>query len=345
MGGETKNIDEMAQLISDKIFTELKWKWNSEYTDINWDCCDRAHARKTHPTDLVFSYVDPYTELTQYIQTDLKSYKKESISTQKVGTAIKSLAMQVKCARDSTEWADYYREGETKYGLHGMLFIYNNDDRYDDDLLEKIDSNAMRDFALPRDSTLNIYSPRLIRFLMTVVENIKERRNIEEDESGSNVWKMIPKRNKCGFYYPDKHNKCSSDSVKHPATNEMVTSGMLLYSYEHPIHKKKVLNIYWDEDIISDNYFIYLFEYIFNYQMLNMFEKVYIITPFSGKAPVYFNTAQRLYRAQYAVTETQRDKLERIELIGMDTIKTSLFPLPIILEGAWRNLVKGTANA
>ncbi|MDE1252969.1 hypothetical protein L9W76_07175 [Vibrio aestuarianus] len=342
---ETKNIDEMAQIISDKIFTEMKWKWNADYTDINWDCCDASHGKKTHPTDLVFSYVDPYTELTQYVQTDLKSYKKESISPLKVGNAIKSLAMQVKCARESSEWAGFYREGESKYGLHGMLFIYNNDERYDADLLETIDSNAVRDFVLPKDSTLNIFSPRLIRFLMTVVENIKERRNIEEDESPASVWKKIPARSECGFYYPDKHNKCSSDAKRHPATYEMIMSGMLLYAYEHPIHKKKVLNIYWDEDVVSEDYFIYLFEYIFNYQMLNMFEKVFVITPFSSKAPIYFNKAQKLYKAQYAVTETQHNKLARIELIGMDTIKTTLFAYPIILEGAGRNLVKGNANA
>ncbi|WP_353244641.1 hypothetical protein [Providencia sp.] len=337
---ETKNIDEMAHIISDKIFTELKWQWNHDYTDINWPCCDPAHGKKTHPTDLVFSYVNPYTGLTQYIQTDLKSYQKSSISPQKIGNAIKSLAMQVKCARDSTEWARYYRQGETRYGLHGMLFIYNNDDHYDTELLETIESNATRDFALPKDSTLSIYSPRLIRFLMTVVENIKSRRAIEEDESDERVWQMLPKRSQCGFYYPDKHNKCSDDSVKHPATNEMITSGMLLYEYEHPVYKKNVLNIYWDEEIENENYFIYLFEYIFNYQMLNVFEKVYVITPFSSKAAVHFKTAHKLYEAQYAVTEAQRDKLHRIKLIGMDTVKTTLFPLPIILEGAWRNLVK-----
>ncbi|MFH4665398.1 hypothetical protein WMQ48_11705 [Vibrio cidicii] len=340
---ETKNIDEMAAIISDKIFTEMKWKLNTDYTDINWTCCDKFHGKNTHPTDLVFSYIDPYTELTQYIQTDLKSYQKSSISPQKIGNAIKSLAMQVKCARESSEWAGFYREGENKYGLHGMLFIYNNDEQYDKDLLDVIESKATHDYVMPKGSTLNIYSPKLIRFLMTVVENIKDRRNIEDDESAESVWKMIPKRNQCGFYYPDKHNKCASDSSNHPATNEMITSGMLLYTYEHPIHKKKILNIFWDEDIDSENYFIYLFEFIFNYQMLNMFEKVYVVTPFSPKALMHFKKAQKIYKAQYAITETQRDKLSKIEMISMDTVKTSLFPYPILSKGISRHLVKGDA--
>ena len=178
---------------------------------------------------------------------------------------------------------------------------------------------------------------------MTVVENIKERRNIEDDESEKSVWKMIPKRTQCGFYYPDKHNKCSSDLMNHPATNEMIMSGMLLYSYEHRIYKKKILNIFWDECIDSDSYFIYLFEFIFNYQMLNMFEKVYVVTPFSPQALMYFKTALRIYKSQYAITETQRNKLGKIELISMDTVKTSLFPYPIMSNEISRHLVRGDA--
>lgn len=340
---ETKNIDEMAAIISDKIFTEMKWQMNTDYTDINWKCCDKIHDKETHPTDLVFSYVDPYTELTQYIQTDLKSYQKSSISPLKIGNAIKSLAMQVKCARESEEWAGFYREGESKYGLHGMLFIYNNDNEYDRDLLEVIESKSTYDYVMPKDSTLNIFSPKLIRFLMTVVENIKERRNIEEDESAERVCKKIPKREQCGFYYPDKHNKCVSDLQSHSATIEMITSGMLLYAYEHSILKKKILNVFWDESIDSENYFIYLFEFIFNYQMLNLFDKVYVVTPFSPTALMYFKKAQKIYKGQYAITETQRDKLDKVELISMDTIKTSLFPYPILSKGISRHLVKGDA--
>ncbi len=338
---ETKNIDEMAAIISDKIFTEMKWKLNVNYMDINWKCCDKFHDKDTHPTDLVFSYVDPYTELTQYIQTDLKSYQKSSISPLKIGNAIKSLAMQVKCARESAEWAGFYREGESKYGLHGMLFIYNNDDAYDRDLLETIESKSTHEYIMPKDSTLSIFTPKLIRFLMTVVENIKERRNIETDESDASVWKKIPKREECSFYYPDKHNKCVSDSQHHSATIEMITSGMLLYSYEHPTHKKKILNIFWDELIDSESYFIYLFEFIFNYQMLNLFERIYVITPFSSTSIMYFTKAQKIYKSQYAITETQREKLGKVELISMDTIKTSLFPYPILSKGISRHLIKG----
>ena len=42
MGGETKNIDEIAGIISSRIFDELGWK-TQKTTDISWDCCLRSH--------------------------------------------------------------------------------------------------------------------------------------------------------------------------------------------------------------------------------------------------------------------------------------------------------------
>lgn len=338
--GETKNIDEMAQIISDKIFSEMKWEVNNDYKDINWSCCDELHKTKTHPTDLVFNYIDPYTEITQYIQTDLKSYKKESISPSRIGNALVSLSKQVYCAKRSKEWAGFFTKQELKYNIHGMLFIYNNDDRYDKNLLQTIESKATFDFLLPKESKLNIFPPKLISFLLNVVSHIKERRNIELDESPKSVESKIADRSKCSFYYPDKHNKCSSDDLRHPASLEMITSGMILFEYLHPETNERILNIFWDEEIKNDSYFVYLFEFIFNYQMLNVFERVYVITPFSGTAANFFSVAKNLYHRQYAMTQTQKNKLAKIEMITMENVKVSLFPFPMTNKGIVRHLVK-----
>lgn len=341
---ETKNIDEMAKIISDKIFLEMKWKANETYTDINWDCCSKHHDGKTHPSDVVFSYIEPYSELKQYIQTDLKSYKKDTISPAKIGNALISLGKQVVCARKSPEWAGNYREGESQYGLHGMLFIYNNDDEYDKNLLNSISSKAGYNFELPQESTLNIFTPQLIRFLMTVVENIKERRVIENYESEVKKLQKIPSYPNCGFYYPDKHNKCASNEIGHAASIEMITSGMLLFEYVCPTDKKRVLNIYWDEKVSSEGYFVYLFEYIFNYQMLNLFERIYVITPFSQGALKYFDRATSVYKSRYMTTETQKRKLERIDLLHLDCIKTNIFPFTLVgKDGSSRHLIKEVA--
>ncbi|MCG9739636.1 hypothetical protein L1D32_15845 [Shewanella insulae] len=322
---ETKNIDKMAEWISNKIFTELKWNIHPT-RDVNWDCCLKTHDKKTHPTDVVFSYIDPYSGVKQYIQTDLKSYCKTSISITRVRNAVKSLALQVECANSSDDWNKLYRLDESKFGLHGLLFIYNNDGDYDRDLLDNLKTLPQYNFSLPAESTVNVFSPRLIRFLLSVVQDIKDRRGIESYESDASVWTKIAEHDECGFYYPDKQNKCADSFTHHPASMPMIMSGMLLYCYEHPVHKKKVLNIFWDEEPNSHHHFIYLFEYIFNYQMLNMFERIFVITPFSTESFTHFDVATKIYKEQYAVTDYQEAKLDKVKLLNYENIKTEIYP-------------------
>ena len=338
---ETKNIDEMAAIISERIFREMKWNINMDYTDLNWDCVEPRHKKKTHPTDIVLDYKDPYTGTPIFFQTDLKSYAKATISTGKINNALKSLAMQVECAVNSQGWIDYYSKGLTDYQVKGLLFIYNNCGEYHKELLDAISGITKRPLHLPKDSTVNVFSPKLIRFLMTVVENIKYRRSIEADSADEFKWQHIPERKKCGFYYPDKHTQSAEPEVKHPASIEMITSGLILYSYTHQYFERRVLNVYWDEMIDSDSYFIYLFEFLFNYQLLNIFKKVYIITPFSADAGSYFKTAKEQYKEHYAVSQFQKARIDQIEYIYLDTVSTSIFPYQVASGEVVRHLVKG----
>lgn len=54
MGGETSAIQRVAGKISDDIFSVFKWD-RAARADMNWDCCQEAHSKKTHPSDVVFS--------------------------------------------------------------------------------------------------------------------------------------------------------------------------------------------------------------------------------------------------------------------------------------------------
>lgn len=313
---ETKNIDAMAALISDDIFNEMKWLLH-EKRDINWECRIPEHNKVTHPTDVVFSYKDPYSARTIYIQTDLKSYNKRSLSlTKRINEAVESLALQVECARSSKEWRTLFRCVMHNADLNGMLFLYNNDDEYDRDLLSNLGNTASKDFSIQSSSKIYIFSPKIIKFLMSCVENINERRTINESSSSEKVWEKIPIREECGFFYPDKQNRIADQAPDHPATLEMITSGMLLLSYEHPIYEEKILNIYWDEIVSSIEAFIYLFEYMFNYQMLSNFGKIYLILPFRDeKTYDLFESARATYMSAYAANEGQKEKLKKINLI------------------------------
>jgi hypothetical protein len=53
---ETKNIAEMAAILSDDLFAEFLWIKTGP-TDTNWSCENQErHKTPTHPSDIVFCY-------------------------------------------------------------------------------------------------------------------------------------------------------------------------------------------------------------------------------------------------------------------------------------------------
>lgn len=352
---ETKNIDEIAGIVSTLIFYELKWDMN-EKTDLNWECCMFSHLsdkqsasdepNKTHPTDVVFSYTDPYTNIVQYIQTDLKSYSNKTIETKHskgILRDVESLSQQVECAKCSREWQGMYLNDKTSdFNVHGMLFIYNHDNEYDAELFNRISNVERTKFGLPDKSLIAIFSPRLIRFLLDITENIDRRRNINGrvTQHKEQLWQKIPEYDQCTFFYPDKHNKFVAKDKNLPASLEMITSGMLFYSYEHDFvvadtvkgeHlTKKILNIYWQEKVDTDEHFIFVLEYIFNYQLLHQFDRIFIITPFSSASGNHLEEAIKSYALMYSFTKPQLDLVkEKVKSLPFVSQKFSIFPFQV----------------
>lgn len=348
MGGETKNIDEIAGIISSRVFDELRWD-SKKTNDISWNCCMRSHLtesqlkaktppKKKHPTDVVFSYQDPYTDVVQYIQTDLKSYSKSTL--EKYGAILKtirSLSQQVECASRSPEWKKMFLDDKDRQFLvHGMLFIYNHDNEYDKELYEKISSVATLEYNLPEKSMMAVFDPKLIRFLLDVTENIEKRRAYTDKVSQQEniLWQKIPDYDECSFFYPDKHNKIATKGKSLPATIEMITSGLLFYSYEHNFVRDddgqrlshRVLNIFWQEEVDSESHFIFILEYMFNYQLLNQFDRILIITPFSSTSGNHLDEAIKSYAAMYSFTVSQLNTLkEKVVSIPFVNQKLSIF--------------------
>jgi len=351
MGGETKNIDEIAGIISSRIFYELGWQQKIT-TDISWDCCMRSHLtatqlkaevpKKTHPTDIVFKYNDPYTDVAQYIQTDLKSYSSKTLDGYTpILNAIRSLSQQVECAPRNPFWKKTFLDSlQEKFNVNGMLFIYNHDNEYDKDLYEKLSGAATAKYNIPLESIISVIDPKLIRFLLDVTENIEKRRAVTDkisQEIGL-LWQKIPEFENCTFFYPDKHNKIAAKGKKLPATLEMITSGMIFYSYEHNFIRdddgervhKKILNVFWQEDVNSAKHFIFILEYIFNYQLLNQFDKIFIVTPFSPTSGNYLQEAINDYARIYSFTpahvQVLKDKIVSIPFVNQ---KISIFEFAV----------------
>lgn len=104
---ETGNIEDLAKIVAKDIFSWFKWQ-QAGLKDVNWDCVQDHHKKKTHPSDTVFSYIHPYTGDRIFLNTDLKSYAEGTIKPAAIRKAIQSLAMSVECANVSQDWQDKY---------------------------------------------------------------------------------------------------------------------------------------------------------------------------------------------------------------------------------------------
>lgn len=126
---ETVNTAKMAEKLCDELFGEFFWTKVGP-TNANWKCAmPEIHNVATHPSDVVYFYDEPYSLRRTYIQCDLKSYAKGSITSTAIRSALESLALQVSCAEMSDEWRSLYAHDHATYTITGLLVVYNHDHR------------------------------------------------------------------------------------------------------------------------------------------------------------------------------------------------------------------------
>lgn len=77
---ETANISKVAEIISSEIFPCFGWTERGPRNE-NWKCVDATHHKVTHPSDIVFYYLEPYENTRTYINCDLKSYSDSTINS------------------------------------------------------------------------------------------------------------------------------------------------------------------------------------------------------------------------------------------------------------------------
>ena len=107
---ETETIARMAEKVSDEVFSVFGWELVGPLNQ-NWPCEDDTHRTtptrsKTHPTDVVFRYEDPYKNEMVHLNTDLKSYKSSSISLGGVAGAMRNMAQATRCSHQCWPWQE-----------------------------------------------------------------------------------------------------------------------------------------------------------------------------------------------------------------------------------------------
>ncbi|MBB4587945.1 hypothetical protein GGE50_003849 [Rhizobium leguminosarum] len=223
---ETINRAQMAEDLSSKVFAEFLWQKIGP-TNENWPCEQPDHhGTKTHPTDVVFFYDEPYSPVRRYIQCDLKSYSSASIKRTAVKEAILSLADQVSCADVSPTWQGSYTHASSTFEISGLLFVYNHDREFDKSFDSLISDIRPEDIKLPRRSRLYVLGPEEINWLQRVARELQQMRG-DEDEN-----RRLPPRERCAFHYPQLvRNTAIRSERARAATMEMLKSQWIVLEH------------------------------------------------------------------------------------------------------------------
>ncbi len=157
---ETTNIAKMAEKLSKELFAEFLWN-RSEPTNLNWPCEEiERHNTKTHPSDVVFYYDEPYRQARTYVNCDLKSYAKGSITAGSIRSAIESLARALSCAEKSNEFRTKFIHDHVTPEICGLLFVYNHDGEYDKEFNTLLWQVKNEKLYTPSRSKIVVLGPR-----------------------------------------------------------------------------------------------------------------------------------------------------------------------------------------
>jgi hypothetical protein len=261
---ETEAIAIMAEKLSAEILGTFKWEKTGPVNQ-NWACVfgEKHFNKKTHPSDVVFYYKDPYSAATIYVNTDLKSYSKATISLSKIKSAVRNLHLATECANSSSEWQELYVQNKTTPKVHSMLFIYNHDDNYDADfdaLLAKVDIDLD---CLPEKSRVFVFGPKNVCQLNTIANDIKASLFDKKSQSYE-------------FLYPHLAQKANVvEKWEAPATLEALTSGWLTLQYK-PEKEGSGVIIYYRRNGETREEFMYLIDYLFHFQIVRDYSPIEI---------------------------------------------------------------------
>jgi hypothetical protein len=333
--GETVNIGAIANKLSEDIFNYFGWQAHQKRDD-NFACCTETHfvestakkskspkgkveekSKKTHPGDVVFFYQDPYLGKRIYLHTDLKSYAKNSISVQKVRSAIYSLAMSVECARKSEDWRGKYSvPKDVRFDVRGLLFVHNHDGLFKNGFDEIVQKTKLSTIPIGQSVYVHFLGPNDISRLFTIANDIVRLQH----------QRTLPE--KYSFYYPDlmlwhRHG----DLLNQPATIEALTAPYFIVIYEMGEKTPPGYLIYYNRAGDSVDEFVYFLDSLSRYQMLETGKLIRIRMVASSIADDYkshFQSAKDKYAKAWGFDSSRVQVLEDIEISPVTAVTTTL---------------------
>lgn len=322
--GETKNIGEIADVLSRDIFRHFLWNTHPK-SDDNFDCTNEKHLgeggkpKASHPGDVVFFYQDPYLGKIVYLHTDLKSYAKDSITSTSLRGAFKSLCMTVDCARASDSWRSKYSIDESEaYEVRGMLFIHNHDNGYDKPFYEAVDKVDLQALPVAAGTQLHFLGPKDIQRLYSIANDIRGLKGDGELPS------------KYTFYYPDLvMTRRQGDVWEQPATVEVLTAPYLIIKHQETEKQNAGYIIYYNAPASSPEEFEYFLDSLSRFQMLESGERI-LLRVTDQNAPndlkSIFLTAQKKYVKAWGFDPAREEVLGKIKIERITSVTSTYNP-------------------
>jgi len=323
---ETNNIAQMAEMVANNLFARYFWHTTGAWNQ-NWPCEDKLHApRKTHPSDVVFYYDEPYMMRRTYVNCDLKSYAKTTITAGAVLSALGTLADSISCIELSETWRKMYIHDGFTPAIAGMLFIYNHDGEYDknfDHILSQIQDERIR---IPRGTQIAILGPKQIAWLDNVrYEMVYMRGNGE-----------LPSESSCRFEYPNlvRKKKLQVQQAR-AATIDLLLGPWLTLGYDAFGDRKPGYVVFYARSGASAEEFLYLIDYLMDYQMVRpgIDIKVRALDPDPNSA-AYFKRAVDEYIANFKGGDEITTLLQTIDYRQIEQVHRTFSEVEIGMHNA-----------
>lgn len=289
---ENSRRQKIAELVGANLFVE-QFGWKLRHTaNVDWACIDptihgkRKEAKHSHPTDACYRYIDPYEGIPSYIIVDFKSYGGESITKSMVETYLKKLAEVVKCAPRSEIFQDKYTGSDTDYNVHGLLFIYNHDEKFEGDFNALLDELGTCSLNIATNQFILVMGPSDVRFFDTMVKDIKSDRSAFADLSNLR------------FFAPDLETEPVKGLKFGPLTIRMLVSPWIIVSPQGD--NPSLFIVYYRDSGSSSDEFLWLIDHLITFQLLSDHNAIQVrgISP-NSDASTRFNDARIRYCEEY----------------------------------------------
>ena len=303
----------LAEIIAKQVFSTSGWRLtgpkNQDFECIQKEPHQKVKGRSIHSTDCVFTYSDPRTGQQVYLNTDLKSFCKSTISALNLGSILKSLGRGTECARLSQDWkATFGIDTSESIRVEGLLFIYNHDGEVRGEFLPRMEKLAPSAMGLATLSLVYVIGPERALYLYTVADDIKRQHGLAAESSG--VFE---------FYFPHLKRTRNMYNFSSCVPVEHLLGPLIVVRGKEATEEFSQFYAYYDGIGATPEEFEYVIDSLFRYQIVTNRAKVDIVLGLpDSKASVHFRTAKDRYARDKWHTVSPSKELSKQMVSGIE---------------------------